>query len=144
MLVYATADDLTTWGLTPTPANAASLLRSASLLVRRATLTTRYAADTAGAPTEPVTIEAFRDATCAQVAAWAAADIDPTAGGVQLQAAPTKAKALGTARVEYDTAAAASVTAMTARTQAATQLCQEAVLILADAGLVTAATGTRG
>jgi len=143
MLVYATTDDLTGW-VNPAPANTGALLRAASALVRRATLTAIYDTDDDGAPSQDFAWAAFRDATCAQVAAWVAADVDPAAGGVQLQAAPTRAKALGTARVEYDTAAAASVTAMSARSAAATRLCQEALLILAAAGLVPSEVGVHG
>jgi hypothetical protein len=130
VLVYATPTELTAWPVTPTPPNAAALLRSASILVRRATLTAYYAADAAtGAPTNPAVVAAFRDATCAQAAMWAAAKIDPIGGEAGDRVA--SARTIGSASVTYGDAAATAK----ARAVAAAQLCQEARLILADAGL---------
>jgi hypothetical protein len=136
-VVYATTTDLTDGGWAPqAPAAAPTLLRFASRLVRRATMTATYATDDAGAPTHEVVRAAFRDATCAQVAAWIASGVDPVAGGAQPIAAPVRGKSLGSGRIEYDTSGSASVTALTARARAATSLGQEALLILADAGLI--------
>lgn len=143
MHVYATVEDLATepWSITPSPANVGRLLAAASRLVRRATLTARYAVDTTGAPTDETIAAVFRDATCAQVLAWTTADVDPAAGGVQLQAAPVQSKRLGSGGVTYDTSASASVTAMNARAAVATTLSEDAALILADAGLLTVRSG---
>ncbi len=139
MLLYATPEDLTPDWMPAAPTNAASLIRSASRLVRRATLTAYYATDAAGAPTAVTVVQAMRDATCAQVASWVEADISPLAGAAKASSAPVASKSLGSASVSYDTSAAASVTAMAARAAAATSLCQEAGMILAEAGLI----GTR-
>lgn len=144
MLVYATTDDLTAapWSLTITPEQAGPQLRLASALVREATMTARYATDEDGAPAHAPIRAAFRDAVCAQVAAWTASGIDPQAGAAQVAAAPVASKRLGSAQIAYDTSGAASVTALAARARAATALCREAVLILRDAGLVVAAPET--
>lgn|GEM_PF-606738 len=143
MLVYATVADLLDepWGITSPPAHAGRLLAYASRLVRRATMTAVYAVDDGGAPTSSGVAAAFRDATCSQVVAWLTAGIDPAGGAVQLEAAPVRAKRLGSGAVEYDTAASASVTAMTARAAAATTLAGDAYLILADAGLTSTRPG---
>lgn len=136
-LVYATPDDLTAGGwIAAVPATAGRLLAAGSRRVRNATRAAVYATDTTGAATDPAVVEALRDATCAQVAAWIIAGIDPAAGTVQIEKAPIAAKTLGSRSVTYDTAAAASVTAMQARAAAATQLAPEAAAILADAGLL--------
>lgn len=142
-VVYATTDDLTDGAWVPqVPAAAPALLRFASRLVRRATMTATYATDTAGGPMHEVVRATFRDATCAQVAAWVTAGVDPVAGGAQPIAAPVRGKSLGSGRIEYDTSGSASVTALTARARAATSLSQEALLILADAGLISPRPGT--
>lgn len=134
VLVYASAEDFTEWSGMPAPANVAPLLRSASLLVRRATITAVYGADSNGIPTDGDVLSAFRDATCAQAALWSAAGIDPVGGGVA-SSAPVRSKKLGSGSVEYDTSVNASVTAFQAKQTAATQLCAEAYLILAQANI---------
>lgn len=134
MRIYATSEDLTAWSSSPAPANAAGLLRSASLLVEDATITGIYATDTAGLPTDPAVAEAFRDATTAQAAMWSAAGIDPAGGGVA-SSAPVRSKKLGSGSVEYDTSVNSSVTAYAMKQAAATSLCAEAYLILRQAGL---------
>lgn len=135
MLVYATNEDLTAWPVSPLPANAASLLRSASLLIRSTTMTAVYAVDATGLPTDPKVLEAFKDATCRQVEFWVAADVDPTNGGAQTKA-PVQSKKLGSGMFQYDTSVNASVAAFQARRDAATSLCAEAWLILQQAGIV--------
>lgn len=144
MLVYATIDDLADepWLLTIAAEQAGPQLRIASAMVREATMTARYATDERGAPAHGPVLAAFRNATCAQVAAWTASGIDPQAGAAQAAAAPVASKRLGSAQLTYDTSGAASVTALAARGRAATSLCREAVLILRDAGLVVAAPET--
>lgn len=131
---YATAADLATWTGATAPTNATQLLRRASALVRKATAVAFYATDTTGLPTDADTLQAFNDATCAQAAMWAAAGIDPTAGGVAL-VTPTRRKSIGSASLEYDTSANASVTAYNARGAAALNLCEEAFDILSAAGI---------
>lgn len=134
VLVYADTTALTAWTGGPPPANANQLLRSASLLITNATVASVYGVDDAGLPSEAKVLQAFKDATCAQVAYWVAAGIDPTAGGIST-AAPVRGKSLGSGRVEYDTAVSGSVTAFQAKRAAAATLCAEAHMILHQAGI---------
>lgn len=134
MLIYATSAQLDEWLDGPLPANATTLLRSASLLVRGATVASVYDVDPAGLPTDPAVLAAFRDATCAQAAMWVAAGIDPVGGGVA-SSAPVRSKKLGSGSVDYDTSVNASVTAFTAKQAASRELCAEAYMILRQAGL---------
>ncbi|ASN20698.1 hypothetical protein [Arthrobacter sp. YN] len=133
MIIYATTGDLEQW-VSPAPANAAALLRSASILVRTETMTAVYETTEDGAPTEPRLVEAFRDATCAQVRAWNGMGVDPSTAGVP-SAAPVKSKKLGSGGFEYDTSVHSSVTAFQAKREAAAQICIESVMILQQAGL---------
>ena len=129
MLIYATSAELTTWGVAP-PTNATTLLRSASILVHRATMTAVYDIDDTGMPTDPALVEALSDATCSQVGTWVALSIDPAKGAAD----PKKAvvlKRIGSATIQYDPAAAQALAA------AATWPSQEALLILAQAGLLS-------
>ncbi|KRE79950.1 hypothetical protein [Arthrobacter sp. Soil763] len=137
MRVYATPADLQDWigQDKPLPANAAGLLRSASLLVEAATITAVYDTDADGKPTASAVADAFRDATTAQAAMWSAAGIDPAGGGVA-SSAPVSSKKLGSGAISYDTSVNASVTAFEARRAATTTLCMEAWLILQQVGLV--------
>lgn len=140
VISYASAEDFTEWTQQPAPPNAAALLRSASMLVRGATITAIYGADSNGIPTDGAVLSAFRDATCAQAAAWVTAGIDPAGGGVAASA-PVRSKKLGSKSVEYDTSVNSSVTAFQARKTATSSLTYEAWLILSQAGLVTALYG---
>ncbi|GAA3705408.1 hypothetical protein GCM10023081_46800 [Arthrobacter ginkgonis] len=134
---YATAADLQEWTGAAPPANAAGLLRSASSLVERDTLTAIYAHDTDGYATEPGTATAFREAVCAQAAFWAANGLDPTAGALGIQAERVaSSKSIKGASVSYDTADAAATKA--ARVAALETLCSEAWRILSTAGLTPA------
>ena len=135
-LVYAVPDDLAAWTGSAAPANATPLLRSASLLVRDATASAFYAADTTGLPTDPTTLQAFKDATCAQAAFWAANGIDPAAGALPT-AGVLRGKKLGSASLDYDTAAAASQAVLQARMDSVEALVPEAVRILRGAGVNT-------
>jgi hypothetical protein len=140
VLVYATSADLADW-MTPTalPANAAQLLRTASMTVHEATMTSYYDVDGTGLPTDATTLQAFKDATCAQAAALSLAGIDPLSGGV-LKSGVASQKAVGSARIDYAdaTAAAASRQALT------TDLCTEAHRILQQAGIMLEAVWTIG
>ncbi|GMA22282.1 hypothetical protein GCM10025864_44470 [Luteimicrobium album] len=133
-LVYATPADLAAWTGTAAPANAVTLLRVASGLVRRATVTAWYATNDTGAPTDPDVVQAFSDATCAQAATWATLGIDPTTAGVDTGTGGrvVASRALGPANISY---AGADDTAAR-RAQLADDLTPEALGILADAGLV--------
>ena len=136
MLIYATTAELQEWlDGEALPANAASLLRSASLMVRSETMTAVYDTDDQGKPTDTATAEAFRDATCAQAQAWAAMGIKPTTAGVP-QAAPVRSKKLASGGIEYDTSVNSSVAAFQAKQQAAKTLCAESWMILQQAGLM--------
>lgn len=137
VLVYATATDLQTWTGVANPANATQLLRSASLLIQSCTMTSLYAVDGTGLPTDATVLGAFKDATCAQVAYWVAAGVDPASGGVTTTA-PVRSKKLGSGGVEYDTGVSASVTAFNAKREAATTMCAEALMILQQARIVPA------
>lgn len=139
MLVYATSADLTKWTGTTAPDNADQLLRTASLAVRNATKTARYDVDTDGLPTDADTLQAFKDATCAQAAALAAAKVDPAAGGV-LKAGVATSKSVGSASIGYADSAAAAA----AKQALLTSLCPDAASILTQAGLVTVAPWTFG
>lgn len=123
LTAYATSTDLASWLGTAAPSNAASLLRSATVLVAVATGRSPY--DTpSGDDAEPL-----RDATTAQAAAWIAAGITPAAGG--LDSAPVKESKLGPGDITYDTAGQAD-----ARAKAAAELGSEARAILLAAGLL--------
>jgi hypothetical protein len=96
MLTYAVPDDLITgdWldGSTA-PDNAVTLIRYASLLVRRATRNDLYYTEPSGLPIDDDFAEAMRDATCCHAAMWSLAGINPAAGtvgrviGIQSQSA---------------------------------------------------------
>lgn len=128
--------DLAAWTDQPVPANVTPLLRSASSLVLAASSSSYYAVDTAtGLATDPVIAQALNDATCIQAAMWTAAGIDPLAGGVGI-VAPVRSKKIGSASLDYDTSASASVTAYNARMHAANNLCPEAMRKLRDNNLM--------
>lgn len=131
MLIYATSAELLTWtGEQAAPANVDQLLRSASILVRRATRTAVYATTADGLPTDATLVAALRDATCAQAHAWAAAGIDPTAPA-PASARVATSKSIGSGSVTYADAQAVSV----AQDRLRAGLSDEAAAILADAGL---------
>ena len=141
-LVYATSGDLTTWTGTTAPANADRLLRAASILVRNATRAALYDVDQAGKPSDADVLTAFRDATCAQAAMWAAADIDPSEGGVGVAEPAVVSKSMGGRSIQYADLSG-SVTVQQDRAKAARELCAEAVAILADAGLTSGMPAVR-
>ena len=133
MLVYATEADLATWTGAAAPTNAVQLLRIASGLVRRATMTSVYLTDATGLPTDAATLQAFQDATCAQAATWAALALDPVKGAADDGVKVVTNKSLGSGSISY----AVSPATVLARASAATDLSMEASLILWDAGLLT-------
>lgn len=130
ILVYATSGDLATWTGAAAPDNATTLLRTASLLVRKATRAAIYNVDSTGAPTDTDVIDAFRDATCAQAAAMDANDVDPLAGqaGASQEVASTS---IGSASVSF-----ANGSADTSAADLLSDLCSEAAMILGEAGLL--------
>ncbi|MFD2792580.1 hypothetical protein ACFS27_03365 [Promicromonospora vindobonensis] len=110
-LVYATEADLSAapWSITPLPANVGRLLAYASRLVRKATRSAVYDTDTTGAPTGTTVVAGFRDAVCAQVAAWSAAGItDPAAEAASTSGGVVTNKSLGPRAVGYAGAEAAA------------------------------------
>lgn len=145
-VVYASTDDYSTWvgDSAPIPDNIVQLLRSASLLIAEETKLAYYDADpNTSLPTNTAIIGAFRDATCVQVSVWAKLGIDPNLAALDF-APPKRGKAIGTARIDYDTSAIASVTAFNARQQLVGSLCQEAQTILRQAGILSMRTWTYG
>lgn len=129
---YATSADcwgVGSWTGNAAPSNAATLLRSASLLVRDATATAVYAVDANGLPTDATILQAFKDATCAHAAALQTAGIDPAAAGTTPGISAT---AIGSASVTYAGAAEAAA----ARQRLTTELAPEALMVLRSAGLL--------
>lgn len=137
MRTYATVSDVETWTGQPPPAEVVPLIRHASLLVERACRNDVYSVTPAGFPDEDDVLEAMRDATCAQVEAWTAADVDPIAGpaGVEAEVSSTS---IGSASVGM----ANSGDVDAARRAATTSLGMASMLILRNAGLASA--GVRG
>lgn len=132
MRLYATTVELSAW-MDPqaAPANAASLLRSASGLVRSETKTAVYATDAEGYPTDAALVAAFMEATCAQAKFWTDHGIDPSLGAAGV--APLAAsKSIGGASIQYST----YVSTAEARANAAGTLSPDAWYILNDAGLL--------
>lgn len=105
----ATPADLAAWTGAAAPSNAVQLLRSCTTLVLDATQSAFYPFDAAtGLATETQTLQAMRDATCIQAAAWAALGIDPATGGIITSKVKSSQKLL-TASITYaDSAEAAS------------------------------------
>ena len=101
MLVYADEADLSTH-VVELPDNADTLLRFASVLVRKATRFDVYDTTPAGMPDDPWVIEAFRDATCVQAAMWAANSVDPAAGSAGVDGGVESSSIAG-GTVKYDT-----------------------------------------
>lgn len=128
-LVYATSGDLANWTGTTVPSNATVLLRSASILVRRATACDYYPTDATGLPTDTAQAQAFNDATCSQAAFWSVNGIDPLRGSAQPRVPVSKG--IGTARIQYaDAQMAAEAAAASLQ-----ELVPEAATILREAGL---------
>lgn len=129
MIVYASLGDLTSgtspWFAPAAPANAPALLRWASILVARAANRDLYT-DAPAVGDAP----ALRDATCAQVASWAAQGVDPAKGGTDVNG-PVKSSTILSAKVDRDTTAAVQAAA-----DARDGLCALAVDILQSAGLL--------
>jgi len=136
--VYATPQQLAEWIGAEPPADAAQLLRSASLLIDRELLTAVYPTTTDGLPRDEGVAQVLADAVCAQAAAWAALGIDPTKGAAdEPQTNKVVRKTLATATIEYDRGSSQDrVTYAAARQQAAVDLAPEAQQILASAGLL--------
>lgn len=136
--IYATPEDLTDWTGKPAPANATSLLRSASVLVEDATLTAIYAVDRDGIPTLPKVLKAFKDATCEQTDFWARNSIDPDKDTLEMQTKLSPAsKAISGANIAYF--ATDIQGAKQAKLDAVNKLCAQSLRILRNAQLITTA-----
>ena len=133
MLIYATSAQLAAWTGVAAPANATTLLRSASILVHRATMTAIYDVDVVTSlPVDTALVAALSDATCSQVGTWIALAINPAKGAADGGTAVAQ-KSIGSGSIQYAVYAATTQ----ARADAATDLSQEALLILAQAGLAS-------
>lgn len=133
-LVYATTGDVQAapWSVDPLPANVGRQLAYASRLVRKATTSAVYATDATGAPTDTAVITGFRDAVCAQVAAWAALGVtDPAAEAAASSGGVVTNKSLGPRAVGYAGAEAKAAE----RARICRELTDEAAGYLADLGL---------
>jgi hypothetical protein len=133
--VYASSENYTVLYGEPAPPKLGNLLRSASILVRRETITAIYATDAEGKPVDAQVIAAFQEATCVQAQFWVANSIDPSSGGLP-QPAIVQTKKIGTASIVYDTSAQGSANVIAARMAATSGLCLEAFSVLQQAGLV--------
>lgn len=127
MLTYAKSTDLADH-MAEVPEDAEKLIGRASALVGHATRGDWYDVTPAGYPTDPEVIDAMRDATCLQVAAWVAGGVDPMnpAGGVQT----VSSTSMDGASMSFDTTVQVEATRLLMST-----LCVEAVQVLRAAGL---------
>jgi len=139
--IYATVDDLEAWTQADVPDNADALLRQASTLVTEAIRTVFYTVDSNGKASDTTVLATLKDATCAQVEFWIAADINPMAGGVQATLTLQQTD-LGSGRVRYDNTSGLLLTQ--ARIAGATTLCPNAVTILNEGGLLYGKTTVYG
>lgn len=134
-IIYAAASDLSAWLSltgTPMPDFPGGYLRTASMAVTEALETAFYATDPNGLPTDAKTLQAFKDATCAQASALIALEIDPAAGGILQGGQIEQAVQILSARVTY----ADSGAAVEALQQVLGSLVPEAARCLKQAGLV--------
>lgn len=127
--IYADPASWIAWsGQDEAPDSFVSLVRSASRAVQAATGLWRYTVDGENLPIDANLMDAFRDATCAQISALVALDIDPAAGGTLEGGFETSVK-IGSAQVQYT--GAESV--MAARQATGQGLCPESIGILQNA-----------
>jgi len=129
VLVYADADDLTTWLGEPAPDNATSLLRHASSRVANACRCDIYDTQPNGLPVDDDIREALMEATCAQAERWKELNVNPAAGAggfdVQITSSSIDGSSLSTTAATVDAA----------RAEALDGLCELSVSILRNAGL---------
>jgi len=136
VLVYATPDDLHDWTQQPPPANAAVLLREASILVADAIGGDLYDVASTGLPAQSRQRDAVRDATCAQAGYWAVNSIDPAKGRAGMELVVTSSgidgASVSTNAVDLEQAKADSLDALT----------PSAYRILRQAGMASAWVGS--
>lgn len=132
--VYATPSQLADWtGQTP-PTDAVAYLRTAAIVVARATVTAVYDVDTSGIATGTAVLTALREATCAHAAAMIAAGLPADGSGAG--AGPVVATSMGPASVTYASdgqTAAASRTLYTTVAPTAYTILQVADLVGGEA-----------
>ncbi|QXJ40753.1 hypothetical protein [Curtobacterium phage Parvaparticeps] len=137
--IYATNADVAAYLTTESPidnVDAVSLLRTASMLVRRATRRDRYEIELAtGLPKNADKAEAMKNATIAQALAWNKLRIDPVAGAAG-QTAPVTSKSLGGASFSYGSLSVATQDTLDALAGGQT-LSTLAVAHLRDGGLMS-------
>lgn len=133
MLTYATPEQLAAAPWNVQADNADALIRSASLLVSRATRLAVYDVDEQGMPVPGPVADAMRDATLAQATAWHRTGYDPVRRQGPRRVA---SKSIGGASISYtdDGTPTADPAALTV----------EAVGILATAGLLTSSPAVLG
>lgn len=134
-VTLATADDYAAWAEQQAPANITPILRACTRMVLDATKIAEYCVDVDGNASDAGVIEALKDATCIQAAAWVALKIDPATGGVSTRSVKTSTK-IGTGAVVYDVTDTAAAAA--ARRAAYTGLVPAAQQALRLAGLLGA------
>ena len=131
--IYATAAEFETFTGGPADGTAEQVnakLRRASIVIEGMTRLSVYPTDEDGMPSDLDHLEAFRDATCAQLDWWGDTD-DVT--GAESQAGPTK---IGS--VSFGGSGASGGAANT-KSAATSRLAPEAAEILRNAGLISSA-----
>ena len=136
MVTFATETDYVNYTNELAPGNIDVLLRSASRLVQQATRYSVYDTTPSGLPADPDVMSAFRDATCAQAAAWTTLGIDPTAGPAGAAGRVVASSSVGKASVTY---AGASDAAETVK-MSLVALTPDAAWYLESAGLTRVVT----
>lgn len=137
MRVYAYPDELVPDWISPHPEwmdtdphRATGMIQHASLMVEHATILARYDVDDEGYPTDQEVIDAFKNATCFQVAAWAAAGLDPRKG-IHGQPLRITSQSAGGGSVSYE-----GVATNEDIDKLLTTLCAPAMMVLRQAGLL--------
>lgn len=149
---FVTAADVAEWmgmadanGLPLTaqlPATILPTIRSCTRMVLLATMGSFYDADPAtGLPTDSQALQAMKDATCIQAAAWVALDINPFLAGMAENVVETSTK-LASAAVSYSVQGAAAAAAD--RAWAAKHLVPEATSVLVQNDLLGTQVWTYG
>lgn len=133
--IYADPAAWLAWsGQADAPADFVQLLRTASRKVRNATALWRYQADpVTWLPTDTSLLQAMSDATCAQISAMIALEVDPDAGST-LDGAVEASVGLGSARITYQGSEAVAE----ARRATIEGLCPDSLQILRDASQLSA------
>ncbi|MFJ7620054.1 hypothetical protein ACIQYZ_14760 [Rhodococcus erythropolis] len=131
MLVYADADDLTTWLGEPAPDNATSLLRHASSRVANACRCDIYDTQPNGLPVDDDIREALMEATCAQAERWKELKVNPAAGAGGFDVQVTSSS------IDGSSVSTTAATVDAARAESLDRLCELSVSILRNVGLAS-------